>query len=184
MESLYDFLKKQSKLGLLSKQIGKGNNEKAQKTLVEITLERALYMGIQKESKLENQIDQPLKIYVAGPYTPKNASPHDSARIAHENTVNAIDYGIDVIDRGHLPYIPHLAHFVHIYGKKTLSYEYYTKADIEWLKDCDAILYYHNIIGDSKGSDNELKFAIDNGKTVFFSTYEIPRYVPAKKQGL
>ena len=113
---------------------------------------------------------------------PKNASAHDAARIAHENTVNAIDYGVDVINRGHLPYIPHLSHFIHLYGKETLSYEYYTKADIEWLKDCDAILYYNPKIGDSKGADNELKIAIDSGKTVFFTPYEIPYYVPVKKQ--
>ena len=181
MDSLYDFIRKQSRLGLLSEQIEKGSKERAQRTLVEIILERTFYMGIQKKSNLDNNIDRPLKIYIAGPYTPNNASPHDYARIAHENTVNAIDYGIDVVDKGHLPYIPHLSHFMHMYGKKTLSYEYYTKADIEWLKDCDAILYYHHRIGDSKGADNELKIAIDSGKTVFFSPSEIPKYMPAKK---
>ena len=181
MDNLYNFIKKQSKLELLSEQIGKGNKEKAQKTLVEMSLERAFYMGIQKKNNLENEIDRPLKIYIAGPYTPKDASAHDYARIVHENTVSAIDYGIDVADKGHLPYIPHLTHFIHLYGKKILSYEYYIKADSEWLKDCDAILYYHHKIGDSKGADNELKLAIDSGKTVFFSVYDIPKYVPAKK---
>ena len=71
---------------------------------------------------------------------------------------------------------------MHLYGKKTLSYDYYTKADIEWLKDCDAILYYHPVIGDSKGADNELKIAIDSGKMVFFSIDEIPKYTPTKKK--
>lgn len=181
MESLYDFIKKQSRLRLLSKQIGEENSENAQRTLNDILLERTFYMGITKKNNLENEIDHTLKIYVAGPYTPKNASAHDAARIAHENTVNAIDYGVDVINRGHLPYIPHLSHFIHLYGKETLSYEYYTTADIEWLKDCDAILYYHPKIGDSRGADNELKIAIDSGKIVFFTPYEIPHYVPAKK---
>ncbi|MCL4397381.1 hypothetical protein M1494_03495 [Candidatus Parvarchaeota archaeon] len=182
MESLYNFIKKQSKLELLSEQIEKGYSEKAQKTLNEILLERTLYMGITKKNNLENEIDRALKIYIAGPYTPKNASAHDAARIAHENTVDAINFGIDTIDKGHLPYIPHLSHFMHLYGKETLSYEYYTKADIEWLNDCDAILYYHPITEESKGADNELKIAIGSGKTVFFSPYEIPRHVSAKKQ--
>ena len=184
MESLYNFLKKQSMLELLSEQIGKGNNEKAQKTLVDILFERTIYMGIQRQNNIENQIDHPLKIYIAGPYTPNNASTHDAARVAHENTVNAIDFGVAVADKGHLIYIPHLTHFIHLYGKKILSYEYYIKADSEWLKDCDAILYYHHKIGDSKGADNELKLAIDSGKTVFFTIYEIPQYVPAKKEPL
>jgi hypothetical protein len=184
VESLYNFIKKQSKLELLSGQIGKGCSKEAQRTLHDILLERTFYMGIVKKNNLENEIDHPLKIYIAGPYTPKNTSMHYAARIAHDNTVNAINFGIDTVDRGHLPYIPHLSHFMHLYGKETLSYEYYTKADIEWLKDCDAILYYYPKIGYSKGADNELKIAIDSGKTVFFTIYEIPRYVPAKKQGI
>ena len=182
MESLYDFIKKQDKLGLLSKQIEEGSNEKAQKTLVDIVFERTLYLVVQKRNNLENQIDCPLKVYIAGPYTPNNASMHDAAKIAHDNTVKAINYGIDTADKGHLPYIPHLSHFMHIYGYKALPYEYYTKADLEWLKDCDAILYYNHDIGNSKGADNELKTAIDSGKTIFFTIYEIPKYVPDKNR--
>jgi hypothetical protein len=179
MKGFYKFSKKQSELELLSEHLEKGDKEKAQETLVKIINECASYM---KKNNLENEIDRPLRIYIAGPYTPNNASAHDYARIAHENTVNAINFGIDTIDRGHIPYIPHLSHFVHLYGKKTLSYDYYTKADIEWLKDCDAILYYHPVIGDSKGADNELKIAIDSGKMVFFSINEIPKYMPTKKK--
>lgn len=181
MESLYDFIKKQSKLELLSEQIEEGNYKKAQKTLNEIIFERTLYMGMQKKNNIKNEIDHALKVYIAGPYTPNNASLHDAARISHENTINAIDFGIDVINKGHLPYIPHLSHFIHLYGKEMLSYEYYTKADIEWLKDCDAILYYHPKIGDSKGADNELKIAINSEKTVFFSPYEIPQHISGKR---
>ncbi|MGC8533146.1 MAG: DUF4406 domain-containing protein [Candidatus Parvarchaeum sp.] len=182
MESLYNFIKKQSKLELLSEQIEEGNYKKAQKTLNEIILERTVYMGAQKRDNVKNEIDHAMKVYIAGPYTQNDTDLHDAARIAHENTVNAIDFGIDVINKGHLPYIPHLSHFIHLYGKERLSYEYYTKVDIEWLKDCDAILYYHPKIGDSKGADNELKVAINSEKTVFFSPYEIPQYTPKERQ--
>jgi hypothetical protein len=167
-----------SKLQLLSALLKEGNEEKAQETLDEILITRKKING-------DSEINHTLKIYIAGPYTPKNASMHDAAKIAHENTVNAINFGIEVIEKGHLPYIPHLSHFMHLYGKKTLSYRYYTEADIEWLHNCDAILYYGNKIGLSKGADNELKIAIDSGKRVFFSVNEIPTCRDsAKRYGL
>ncbi len=180
MEDLYHFIQKQNKLKSLSELIGKEEDEMAQKTLYNITLERALYFGVCKKNNVENEIDHPLKIYVAGQYTPKDVSMHDAARVAHNNTVYAIDMGAMVIDKGHFPYIPHLSHFIHLYSNLSLTYDYYIKADAEWLRCCDAIFYYsrglEHKIGESKGADNELKMAIDSGKTVFFSANEIPRY--------
>ena len=66
--------------------------EKARETLNEILLER-------RKIKEDIKIDRPLKIYIAGHYTLKEADIHDAARIIHENKVNAINMGIDVIDR-------------------------------------------------------------------------------------
>lgn len=186
MDSLYEFINKEqkSKLEGLSKLIEEGKHERAQSKLMNIIFERTLYMGVLKEKGIENKIDHTMKVYVAGPYTPKETSLHEAARVAHLNTEFAIHEGMQVIDKGHFPYIPHLLHFIHLYGGKSLPYEYYADAGIEWLQACDAILYYDGRIGKSKGADNELKIAIDSGKTVFFSIYEIPHYVPAKKQNL
>jgi hypothetical protein len=40
---------------------------------------------------------------------------------------------------------------------------------LEWLKKCDAILYYAS----SPGADRELEFAKENGIAVFFSIKEL-----------
>jgi hypothetical protein len=47
-----------------------------------------------------------MKIYIAGPY-----SSHDHAAV-DTNVTAAIDAGIAVLKRGHVPFIPHLSHFV------------------------------------------------------------------------
>ncbi len=154
----------------LSYEIKDKKEKEAQRTLESLIKQRE---GI----KPKQNLNKPLFIYIAGPYTPYNSDPHSAARIAHENTIKALNIGIDVADKGHIPYIPHLSHFIHLYGKKELPYEYYTKTDISWLEKCDAILFYDHKIGKSKGADKELAFAIDTGKMIFFSINEIPPYV-------
>ena len=159
-------------LKALSAALGSGDKRSAQYVLDKLLEER---QELIKNGK-EQEIGHELKVYVAGPYTPHGASLHDAARFAHENTVMAINVGTEVITRGHQVYIPHLSHFVHLYGSKTLSYKYYTEADIVWLGLCDAILYYNHKVGESSGADNELKLAIESGKQVFFFVDEIPVY--------
>ena len=65
-----------------------------------------------------------LKIYIAGPYTPKGADIHDAARIAHKNAHRAIRAGISVIEKGHVPFIPHLTHFIHLETDNPLPVEF------------------------------------------------------------
>lgn len=160
-----------SSLRRLSKFLKAGDKEVAQATLDAILSDRKAKMdaGRTPETKAE------LKVYVAGPYTPYGASLHDAAKVAHENTVAAINAGLDVVSRGHFPYVPHLSHFTHIYGKKTFSYKYYMDSDMKWLHACDAILFYRHVIGASSGADNELREAIDKRKQIFFFAEEIPQ---------
>lgn len=159
-------MKNQNKLKLLSLALGSDDAGNSQTMLDEILSDRKSLYG--------KEVPFPLKIYVAGPYTPYGASSHDAARMAHENTISAINVGVGVVEKGHFPYIPHLSHFMHLYGRKSLSYKYYTEADTAWLLGCDAILYYHHRIGVSKGADKELKIAIDTKKRIFFSLEELP----------
>jgi hypothetical protein len=55
---------------------------------------------------------KPLKIHVAGPYTPSNPNLYDAARTGHKNTMEAIRAGIKLRKKGHIPFIPHLTHFI------------------------------------------------------------------------
>lgn len=108
-----------------------------------------------------------MKIYIAGPYTAKNESEMEN------NSNKAIDAGIEVYKKGHIPFIPHLTHWVDRRCKANnilFEYEDYMRWDIQWLKACDAIIY----LGSSKGADQELKIAEDLGKQVFRSLNEVP----------
>jgi len=111
-----------------------------------------------------------LKIYIAGPYTPLGVNLHDAPRIAQKNVRNAIRAGIAVIEKGHIPFIPHLTHFIHLEMERPLPASYFYKYDLTWLQYCDALLY----LGNSKGADRELRLAKKKGLKVFHSVSQIP----------
>lgn len=108
-----------------------------------------------------------LRIYIAGPYT----APTEAERVV--NTQRAIAAGLKIFRLGHIPYIPHLTHYVDIYAQSTgvrMTWDDYIALDLAWLEVCDALLY----LGPSKGADLELQYATDLGKTIFRAISEIP----------
>ena len=115
-----------------------------------------------------------MKIYLAGPYTPSGGDPHDAARVAHQNTLKAIKSGVEVIKKGHDPFIPHLTHYIHLETEEPLPAEFYYEYDMVWLQYCDALLY----LGASRGANRELKWAEERGLKIFRSTDEIPLASP------
>ena len=113
---------------------------------------------------------RPLKIYVAGPYT----APTRKSR--HENVNSAIDVGLRIWKKGHVPYIPHLTHFIDERAKTIgvpMTYEEYLAMDTEWLEACDGLLY----LGSSRGADLELENAKHLGLAIYYSVDEIPNLV-------
>lgn len=109
-----------------------------------------------------------MRIYVAGPYTAADQNGHEL------NTARAIDAGIAIFRKGHLPYIPHLTHYVDLRAKQTgirLEWGDYIEWDMPWLEVCDAVLY----LAKSKGADLELRRARSLKKRIFYSVKEIPR---------
>jgi hypothetical protein len=110
---------------------------------------------------------KPLRIYVAGPYS---ASDQNGQEV---NTEIAIDAGIQIFQKGHRPYIPHLTHYVDQRAKRkgvNLSWADFIEWDLPWLDMCDAVLY----LGKSKGADLELERAKQLNKRIFFSLSQIP----------
>jgi len=104
-----------------------------------------------------------MRIYIAGPYSA------DTEEEMLANTNKAIDAGVAIYYKGHVPYIPHLFHFV---SKRhgDMCWADYMCIGIQWLKKCDAILY----LGSSKGADIELHLARKWGLKAFNSIDEIP----------
>ncbi len=111
-----------------------------------------------------------LKIYIAGPYTPVDSDPHDAPRIAYANTRAAIRVGIELIRRGHIPFIPHLTHFIHVESDEPLPAAFYKEYDMVWLRHCDALYF----LGPSEGANRELKWATEHGLRIFRALDEIP----------
>ncbi len=110
---------------------------------------------------------RPLRIYVAGPITA------DSKAQEQRNVDAAMDAGIQLLQIGHIPYIPHLTWYLHMYAKDhgvEFSHADYLNWDKRWLVLCDAILY----LAPSPGADEELEFARYHGLRVFSGIEDVP----------
>lgn len=99
--------------------------------------------------------NRPLRVYVAGPYT---ADPEKC-------TAAAIAVGNELLDAGHAPFVPHLAHYWEtLHGAR--HYEDWMRIDLAWLETADAIL---RLPGESSGADRETARALALGIPVFDS---------------
>jgi uncharacterized protein DUF4406 len=110
---------------------------------------------------------QRMKIYVAGPYS------SESADVRLRNVNGAIDAGLSLFRLGHVPYIPHLTHYVDQRASEIgvpMEWSDYIDWDLQWLKCCDALLF----LGESKGANVELHEAQQLGKLIFRSLAEVP----------
>lgn len=96
-----------------------------------------------------------MRVYVAGPYT--------SDPVAH--TAVAIEVGNKLLDLGHEPFIPHLAHYWDTLHKQR-GYEDWMRLDLSWLSVSDAVL---RLPGESSGADREVALATELGIPVYHS---------------
>ena len=108
-----------------------------------------------------------LRIYIAGPYTAET----QEQQLA--NAYVAIDAGIAVLLKGHFPFVPHLSHWVDMRAREEgikLKWEDYIDWDMEWLRQCDALLF----LGTSRGANLELEEAQKLNKSIYLSLDKIP----------
>jgi hypothetical protein len=107
-----------------------------------------------------------LRIYIARPYTA--SSPY----WVSQNVLSAIDASVEMMRLGHLPYCPHLSHYVDRRAKNTgvgFGYKDWMTLDLAWLEQCEALLY----LGSSPGADRELDRATELGLTIYYSVAEV-----------
>jgi len=113
-----------------------------------------------------------LRIYIAGPLTPRNCSLHDAPRIAQRNVDKAIEIANALIEKGHYVFVPHLSYYIHIHRSCKRDYgEWWYEQDFTFLKYWANALFY---IGPSKGADMELELARKLGLKIFYSLEEVP----------
>lgn len=118
----------------------------------------------------KNKARYTMKIYIAGKYS----APTDEER--EQNAITMIDYAIEVLKKGHHPFIPLLTHWFDKRANEkgfSLSWQEYMDWDDSFLRACDALFY----TGQSTGADIEKARALDLGMTVFTSIDEIPEAI-------
>lgn len=113
-------------------------------------------------------------VYVAGPYTA------DTPEQVHLNVNAAMEVASRLFGKGHIPVIPHLSHFWHLYllTKYGSSYDYedWIRYTLVLLDRCDAIYY----MSSSPGADGELRYAMElqelrpNGFPIYRKMSEVP----------
>ena len=98
-------------------------------------------------------------VYVSGPYTKGDVI---------ENIRIACDTADKLLEKGHIPYIPHLSAFWHLVSLK--SYDEWMRIDAAFIPRCDCLL---RIPGESKGGDIEVQIAQRLDIPVYFSIDEL-----------
>ena len=111
-----------------------------------------------------------LRIYVAGPYSPKDCDLHSAIAVGYRNTERAIEAGIVILKKGHIPFVPHLSHYIHINKNCPLDIPWY-EVDNSFLEHWAEALYY---LAPSKGANAELVIAKKLGLKIFYSLEGIP----------
>jgi len=114
-----------------------------------------------------------MRIYVAGKYTPQTKDIHTAAQEAAHNVHKAIEVAIELIKKGHFPFVPHLSHYIHIDPscKEDFGNTFYYDYDNSFLYHWAEALFY---IETSHGADAELALAQKLGLRIFFELDEVP----------
>lgn len=111
-----------------------------------------------------------MKVYIAGPYTA------DTPEQVQDNVNCAVDLANDLLDAGHIPFCPHLTHYLH--QRRHREYEAWCCYDLVWLISCDALL---RMPGPSPGADRETRFAIHLGIPCFASLSDFLSWAKLKE---
>ena len=116
--------------------------------------------------------ETPHRIYIAGPYCPREGTLHDASRIAQHNVDKAIEVGNALIERGHFVFVPHLSHYMHVHYSCTKDYDGWWHDEDNTFLDYWATALYYSC--PSFGADMELKKAKELGLTIFFNLDDVP----------
>ncbi|MFA7664328.1 MAG: DUF4406 domain-containing protein, partial [Clostridia bacterium] len=90
------------------------------------------------------------------------------------NCQRAVDAGIELMRKGHFPFVPHLSLWTNTRAKVKFyvefTWEQWMELDDAFLQCCDALLY----LGSSRGADQELARAKELNLLIYYSLSEIP----------
>jgi hypothetical protein len=107
-----------------------------------------------------------MRVYIAGPYSQGDKE---------VNVRRAIDMASTLMRLGHVPFCPHLTHYIHLIHPE--DYETWMSQDLEWLSVCDCVI---RLTGESEGADREVLWATANDKPVYFNLAEFMEVTPCQ----
>jgi len=134
--------------------------------------EPRLHREVKLLGKMRKRPSGKLRIYIAGPYTPKSSNPHTAVQEVQRNVDRAIEIANALIEKGHYVFVPHLSHYIHVHYSCKRDYgEWWYELDMTFLRRWANALFY---FGSSRGADRELEMARQLGLKIFRSLDEVP----------
>jgi hypothetical protein len=107
-----------------------------------------------------NEVARRMKVYIAGPYTPKDG--RNETRLS--NIRQAADAAKRLIQLGHFPFCPHT---MTVGWEDACSYEEFSHFGLAWLQTCDAILLLPDW-EQSPGARREHEEAVTFGLSIIY----------------
>ena len=107
-----------------------------------------------------------MRIYVSGPIV---AETHEDIVI---NCNIAMSVGMQIMEKGHIPFVPHLSYWMDLFAKSQgvlVPYDRWIDEDLRWVSLCDGFFY----IKESPGALIELKHALSMDKRIFTNINQI-----------
>lgn len=112
-----------------------------------------------------------MKIYICHTYGRRHGLTDEECEA---NALSSIEFGRQVILKGHNPFIPNLFHWVHKNWKESPDETVYLSLVSDWIQHCNALLVASMPKWDNSGVKREIKIAEALGKKIYWALDELP----------
>ncbi len=103
-----------------------------------------------------------MHIFIAGPLATRGER--------MQNVLKALTLAEQIIDLGHIPFVPHLYHYWDLYYPQPRKY--WLSLDFAWLRRCDGLF---RMEGESPGADAEVTLALSIPIPIYYYLGQIPK---------
>ena len=112
-----------------------------------------------------------MRIYTAHNYGRRRGA---SVETLQRNVDSSIRLGLQLIKKGHNPFIPNLFHYVHLMANGSISEDTFFKLVSEWVGFCEALLVGTPPFGLVSGVRDEIEIAQEKGLIIYYSIDDVP----------
>ncbi len=111
-----------------------------------------------------------MRIYVAHNYGRRRGL---SLEALQRNVNASIKIGLELIEKGHNPFIPNLYHYVHLMSNGTIGEDTFFALVSEWVKFSEALFVGSKPSGGKSGVQDEINIAKEIGIPIYYSLEEV-----------